>query len=217
MSSRAPVRFIADLFDTGRVVLDGDTLAGPRDVSAMTEELVEFEKVYRSTLPHYPPPLSLDSAGWACGMLYRACQFLVYREYGEQAIAEQLSSSCPLKPSPSVCYSVDLTFRFLPDLVRLARAAAEHDPLLTPLLRWAGDWPLSSVGIKGVEGIEVEPFIDDPCLRLMYVDRIIAQLDVSRLNDDRVRDAVREAIGAFPELVPDLRPHLQPVQSMETS
>ena len=45
-------------------------------------------------------------------------------------MTEQLSVPCPQKASPAVCYSVDLTFRFLPDLTRLARAASEDDPLV---------------------------------------------------------------------------------------
>ncbi len=217
MTSRATVRFVTDLFDTGRVVLDDDALANSRDLSAMSQALVEFEQTYRSTLPHVPPALSVDAAEWAGSLLYRACQFLVYREHGEETVIDQLATPCPLSASPAVCYAVDLTFRFVPDLVRLARAAAEDDPLVKPLLRWASDWPLSSVGIMGVEGVDVEPFIDDPCLRAMYVDRIIAQTDHSRLTDECVREAVREAVGAFPTLAPDVHQHSTLRQSTGTT
>ena len=40
---------------------------------------------------------------------------------------------------------MDLTFRYLPDLYKLARNAAQQDVLLTHLARWAVDWPLSSL------------------------------------------------------------------------
>jgi hypothetical protein len=38
----------------------------------------------------------------------------------------------------------------------------------------------------------------------MYVDRIIARRDKTRLDDDRVREAVRTALGAFTDLAPEL-------------
>ncbi len=202
MSTRATVRFIADLFDTGRVVLEGTAEPASRDLAAMSQALIEFEQTYRSTLPDEPPPLSIDAAVWAGRALFRGCQFLIDRQQGEQVMLAQLSTACPCLPSPAVCYSVDLTFRFLPDLLRLARAAAADDPLVKVLLRWAGDWPLSSVGIEGVEWGDVEPFLQDACLRTMYVDRILKEADLSRLEHPGVRDAVREAVGGFPELAP---------------
>ena len=129
-------------------------------------------------------------------------------ELGEDEITKRLTRPCPERPSRVVCYSVDLTFRFLPDLARIARAASEDDPLVKHLLQWASDWPLSSVGIKGIEHIDVEPFIHDRCLRTMYVDRIVAQTDTSRLKDERTVEALREAIGGFPELAPEFQQYL---------
>lgn len=208
MSTRASVRFIADLFDHGRIVLDGDEQPGWDDLDAMSQALVEFELIWRPTLSDEPPALSPAAAMWAGEMLYSACQMLTYRELGEDEITKRLTRPCPEQPSPEVCYSVDLTFRFLPDLTRIARAAADEDPLVTQLLQWATDWPLSSVGIKGISDVDVEPFIHDRCLRTTYVDRVIAKSDTSRLEDEGTIDALRETIGGFPELAPEFQNYL---------
>jgi hypothetical protein len=133
-------------------------------------------------------------------MFYRACQFTAFRDVGEEAIAGALAASCPQGDAASVHYSVDLTFRYLPDLARLARSAAEQDPLLTHLAHWAVDWPLSSVGMAGVGTVRIDDWATDQCLLKLYADRVIARGDESRLHDQRVREAVRQAIGLFPEL-----------------
>jgi hypothetical protein len=126
------------------------------------------------------------------------------------AVHESLSSPCPEKPSPAVCYSVDLSFRYLPDLLSLAKGIAPADPLVTGLTGLARAWPLSSVGVLGIEGpVDVRPFIADPSLRQLYVDRIIDKADASRLGDPQIVDLVREALGDFPDLAPKLAPALQ--------
>jgi hypothetical protein len=109
-----------------------------------------------------------------------------------------LGGDGPADDSPAVHYSVDLSFRFLPDLVRHARAASERDALVGRLMDWANRWPLSCVGFAGAAAGSIDGFAGHPCLLRMYVDRIIAGHDVSRLTDQRVRGgrSVGDAYGA---------------------
>ena len=74
---------------------------------------------------------------------------LVFRDEPAAAIAEALGPPCPAPITPSTHYSVDLVFRFLPEVVIFARSAAAHDPLVEHLERFAREWPLSSVGMPG--------------------------------------------------------------------
>jgi len=99
---------------------------------------------------------------------------------------------------------VDLTFRYLPDLAKLARSASERDPLLAHIVRWAVDWPLSSVGMVGIGPVQIDNLAKDRCLLKLYVDRVIARGDKSRLCDPRVREAAQQAIGLFPELAANM-------------
>src|SRR6185437_12009000 len=105
---------------------------------------------------------------------------------------------------PQTCYSADLAFCFLPDLIKLARGIAEEDPLVTGILALAKNFPLSSVGVAGISDMNIDAFIAHPTLRRLYADRIIEREDHSRLGHPAAREAVREALGAFPELAPKL-------------
>ena len=141
---------------------------------------------------------------WGAMAVFRTCCFIAHRDAPADLIRGVLEQPCPASPSPSVCYSVDLTMRFMPDFVRLAKAASEQDPLVPVLVTLAHQWPLSSVGIPQIEPTDVSQFIDDDCLLRMYIDRILAKKDSSRLQHPKVRDAIRGAIGLHRELAPEL-------------
>src|SRR6185503_2575435 len=48
-------------------------------------------------------------------------------------------------------WSADLTLRHLPKLFQLARHLSNADPLLQQMKQIAAAWPLSSVGVAGLE------------------------------------------------------------------
>ena len=84
-----------------------------------------------------------------------------------------LAVPCPEPPSPSVCYSADLSLRYLPDLLSLAKGIASDDPLVHGLHAICRSWPLSSVGVPDVGELDTGAFLSHPTLRRLYVDRII--------------------------------------------
>ena len=188
------------LLDNGRVSVPRDPTA-PDDLPAAVALL---DNAARPELAFVAPALSVPAACWALQTLYRACQALVFREIDADDVRKALGDPCPVPTSPSVCYSVDLSLRYVPDLIALARGIAPDDPLVTALATLAKAWPLSSVGAPGNGDVDPSPFIDDPGLRQLYVDRIIERGDAARLAHPVVRDAMREAVGAYPDLAPKL-------------
>lgn len=196
--------FFAALFEHGRCRMATDAVPSHRERQQAVAAILAWEREYRASLPGEPPQPSPEAVDWSAACLYRAAQFLVYRHLPKELMEQELSAACPASMSPEVCYSVDLTFRFLPDLGRLVRAAAQADPLVDRLQAWAGDWPLSSVGFAGVTPVSLDGFIEHPALRTLYVDRILATRDVGRLSDVRVSQAVQAALGGFPELAAEV-------------
>ena len=199
-------QFLSDLFETGRVSVFVDFPAEPeQDVDVV---LVSAEKVAAESLAGESPGFDLGCARWAAQMFYGACHFLVCRDINIEAIQAFFKQACPQAHSPKTDYSVDLVFRYLPDLVGMTRALATGDPLLQELLKLGKDWPLSSVGISGIENVDLKSFIDHPALRQLYADRIIARADTSRLGDPQLDFAVKEALGDYPDLSAPIAKHL---------
>ena len=198
MSKPSAVAFVHSLAETGRVSVPPDD-ALPDDVEAAVQEL---DAAAREEMAFTAPQLNPMVAAWALGLIYRACQALVFREIEATSVEGTLTAPCPRPPSPSVCYSADLSLRYLPDLLSLARGIAPSDPLVAGLTALSRAWPLSSVGTAGMEDVDVAAFVDHPSLRQLYVDRIIERGDVSRLKHPAVRAAVGEALGAYPDLAP---------------
>jgi len=202
---------LTELFEHWRLHVPAVGKLEPAELLAAEEVLRSREADVRAEFPGAAPEFFPEAAVWGAAMLLRACQFLVYRDLDAEALVAALAPPCPRASTPAAHYSVDLTFRFLPDLVRLARAASPDDPLVGALLHLARQWPLSSIGIAVGEAANAsETSIDvlaaHPALWRAYVDRVIALGDMPRMSNPRVQAGVREALGMFTELAPKLLP-----------
>lgn len=199
-------RFLETLSLDGRARVGGADPASTGDLREGLDWLAGFEREYRRHLPGQPPGLDPAALRWSVSQFYRAAQCLVHRHLGEEVVACDLAVTSPSPLTPAVVYSVDLTFRFLPDLLRIARGASESDPLVARIVEWGCDWPLSSVGMTLPRLGPTEPILADRCLAALYRDRILTAGDRSRLESPGVPLLVQEAAGAHPELIDSLGP-----------
>jgi hypothetical protein len=107
-------------------------------------------------------------------------------------------------PSPEAIYSVDLTFRHLPDVFKFAKGLAPDDILVTILKENAVFWNFSSVGMDVGADIAHGNVLAHPSLRIAYIDRIIEAKDIKRVNSDAMREGVETALGDYaPQLWAD--------------
>jgi len=203
------VGFLRDLREAGRVVVGPDPVT-PEVLDQCQTELRQTDELARLELPGSPPPISMNAALWASGVLYWACQCLVYREIPPEAVKHSLALPCPVEPGPGAAYSADLTFRHLPRVISLAGGLAPDDPLVAELKDLARAWPLSSVGVAGLGEVSVGSFIDDHCLAQLYADRILATKDTIRATDPRVRPWLVRSLGMYGELCPEISHLLEP-------
>src|SRR5262245_54050535 len=126
--------FLRDLEENGRVKVAPPDSAAGKDVDAIAEVLRDFDRHARLEMAFEAPAYLEAPALWAASKLYRACQLFVFRE-PDNMTQQALADPCRERLSASVAYSVDLSFRFLPDVITLARAASGVDALLNELLR----------------------------------------------------------------------------------
>lgn len=197
--------FLNELFAEGRVAVARPAPLDAEEAAAAIEVLEAQEQIVRLDLPAGAPEFGRTAGLAAATQFYRACQIAMFRDVGEEAIAELAKENIDGWERAAVHYSIDLTFRFLPDLVRIARTLATDDPLVNLLLGWARRWPLSSVGIVDVgDELQLGPIIESNALLTMYVDRIVSRGDRERVQCEPVRIAVRRALGLYDNLAPTL-------------
>ncbi|MDP6442940.1 MAG: hypothetical protein QGG36_27725 [Pirellulaceae bacterium] len=196
---------LESLFDEGRVIAGMEEEIPPDELAAGDLVLARAERRWRLEMPSPGVAFDPGAARWGALQFYRACQFIVYRTIEAATISDFLRRE-PARPEAApTLYSVDLTLRYLPDLVRRARTAAPDDPLVGELLEFARRWPLSAVGIRGLTGERrIDPVVADPSLLQLYVDRVTQHADREALDDQRVREALDRNLGAHRELSPEL-------------
>ncbi|XAM01609.1 hypothetical protein OT109_09465 [Phycisphaeraceae bacterium D3-23] len=208
--------FIRELIEAGAVrvpPIDGpEGLPASPDVLAMVapEEraegvrvLAQYEQIVRVDWPLSPPGLEIDTALKTAVYFYIAARLVISRHVPAEVVEQLLDGPVTQDVRPGSHYAVDLVGRFLPDLVRLAGGALSDDPLVARLMRFAYDWPLSSVGVPGVttEPERLAGLLNTPALRSAYVDRVLRLGDAGRLEDPAVAKAARSAVGPHRELV----------------
>ena len=202
------VQFIQDIIQQGKVIVDGQIVPFTnQDIQQATEFLHEQYNRQALELTGMVPTFHPESAVWSAHFLYRAVQLVMLRDLGEEAVNGLLTPfHGPV--SPETILSVDINFRYLPNLLGLAKGLAPEDVLVKRLQEAAVQWPFSSVGMKVEENMDIEVIMNNACLRRAYIDRIIAARDGKRCNNNLVNEHIKEALGNY---APVLWPGWEPV------
>lgn len=201
--------FIGELFAEGRVAVPAPAEFTRHELQSAEQVLEQCDRAYRLDLPEGVPSYNKAAAIWAATQFYRACQLAMFRDADEAEIKKLSKTNLDGWDRTDVHYSVDLMFRFLPDLMRIVQSAAAGDPLIALLMNWGRCWPLSSVGIKGIGAVKLGPIANSPSLLLMYVDRILAREDMERMTNEPVRRSVQQALGMYSALAPKVAAAVQ--------
>lgn len=197
-------QFLETLLGEGRAAVPPLGPIPAEQIAAADDVLARYERLWRQECPSAVPNFRVEAARWAAEQFCLACQFAIFRSVDEQAIHTALATAYANDAGPDVHYSVDLVFRFLPDLVKFVHAASTKDPLENILRGWAHEWPLSSVGMKGIEVANLAVLYESSGLMTLYIDRVFTHGDQSRLEDEVVREHVLAAVGMYPDLAPNL-------------
>lgn len=187
--------FIQDLLEKGQVTVARQL--NPFSEEDLQEAAIVLRKYYADDaleMPHTAPDFSREAAIWAATYLYRASQFTMLRDVGEQEVQAHLSDFSGAL-SPEVIYSADLMLRYLPQLLHLAKGLAPDDVLVTCIKHTLVQWPFSSVGTEIIREVNHQLILAHPSLKYAYIDRIIQQKDIKRATNEAVAEAIHEALG----------------------
>lgn len=191
------VQFIQDIIQQGKVIVDGQVIPFTNeDIQQATQLLHEQYNRQALELTGMVPAFHPEAAVWAAHFLYRSVQLVMLRDLGEEAVNGLLTPfHGPV--SPETILSVDISFRYLPNLLGLAKGLAPEDVLVKRLQEAAAQWPFSSVGMKVESNLDIEVIMNNTCLRSAYIDRIIAARDAKRCNNILVNEHINEALGDY--------------------
>jgi MoxR-vWA-beta-propeller ternary system domain bpX4 len=207
--------FLKSLVQEGRAAVSVQPL--PHQTDDALSVLKDLDAHARNELALDLPAFSAATALWSARLFYQLCRFTVCRDLGEKEIVAVCSVVCPEPRTPETDWSADQVLRHLPMLFQLARHLSNADPLLLRMKEIAAAWPLSSVGIAGLENLQLDSFVDHPGLRRLYAERIIASGDTSRLGDARVNDLLRADLGLHHDLAPSIARELFSKTSHDTN
>lgn len=200
--------FVSALWQTGRVAVPnvGEGAVPARELGGALMLLSDLEFEGRGGLPGEVPSFSREAAEWGLMRLYRASSLLLHREESGERLAEVLGGSYPGARTASVHYSVDLSFRFLPDLFEMARELSPDDRLCGILKKWGEEWPVSGVGIapENLSAVMWDEWWGNDCLRMMFLERVCDRRAMEWLGEERVARGIEEMIGGFPELAVEM-------------
>lgn len=175
---------------------------------AETQDLVgQLEPDYRLSLPAKFPAFSVKNATAAAVFLYYVSQFVLKRELDDactnQILDDTTSDFFAVSDSESSIYSIDFVLRFLPDLYVITKKKSDADVLLNYLVKVACRWPLSSVGMGALASGEdflnrwygLEEIKKSSFLSRMYIDRIVAKQDITRIEVPWVKELLIAEMG----------------------
>ena len=88
-------QFLECLFEQSRVTVSAPEPTPADELRAAENTLAALEAAYRLDLPGKAPPLAPTAARWAAMSLFHACQFVAFRNAGEEMIAAAFSAPVP--------------------------------------------------------------------------------------------------------------------------
>ncbi len=159
-----------------------------------------LEQKYENESLNYPfdaPPFDKEAATWAAKTIYYAAQFLAHR--GEEPKnLHQFFGDFKGELTPSVLISADVSLRFLPFIIKELEYIDFDDWLVKLLKTQLEKFPYTTIGhdldIELKEEKLAKLFQND-CFRTLYIDRVIAQKDISLTAHKIIHENVAIHLG----------------------
>lgn len=164
--------------------------------------LLHYHRQESLNHPYQVPDFDAPAAIWGALFLYHAAQAILNRQATLENITPLFNAYQGPK-TPAAILSVDLSLRFLADLLDKLKTINPDDGLILLLEQQLEQWPYSAVGYS-IQQFPAQE-LNDPCLRQLYADRIIAKKDTRLLTIPLLLKTVRASLGAHQQKIwPDL-------------
>jgi hypothetical protein len=147
--------------------------------------------------PHQAPPFEPSAGLWAAQILYVAAQLVLYRKNNTADLLSLLPDFMGSK-TPSSILSVDLSLRFLPDIIHQLDAMNPDDELIPILEKHLSKWHYSGIAYSmTVDKLDCSIEIEDYCVRQLYANRIIEYKRTPLAEHPAFAEIVRASLGNY--------------------
>lgn len=164
------------------------------------EAVTYLQEQYRSESLEYPysaPPFDPSAALWAAKTMNMAAQLLLYRENKPDDLGA-LFPAFDREINNAAALSADLCLRFLPDTLRELTIIDSLDPLILVLEDILTTWHYSGIHYPLDPGkTNLERGMADPCMRQLYLDRIIHYKNMTLAQHVLFRSYISAALGLY--------------------
>lgn len=160
-----------------------------------------LQDIYQQEALDYPyqaPDFEAQAALWGAQLLYHAAQAILNRKATLEDLAP-LFQGYAFEKTAAAVVAVDLSLRFLPDLLEKLKNINPDDGLILLLEQQLELWPYSAIGYP-IQALPQEELAND-CLRQLYTDRIIHKKDSRLLVIPTLQQAVKASLGAYQQKI----------------
>jgi len=180
------------------VLLFGNLLSvAEQDKQATLAFLQSEYEQEKLNYPYQAPAFDAESAWWAAQIVYVTAQILLYRQHEETELP-RLLPDFPLAPIPSRIISVDLTLRFLPDMLLQARHLSPEDALIPLLEAQLMQWHYAGISCHmPPEKLDFSQISINDCLHQLYTNRIIRYKNVQLASHPVFLPRVLASLGNY--------------------
>ncbi|MGY6648574.1 hypothetical protein [Wenyingzhuangia sp. IMCC45574] len=188
--------FLDGLFTTGQLKVEKEILVfTDEDINKTQELLLAYFESYRFTFPNSNTIHFDTNAGiWATQYLYRLCQSLLLRELSEEEAVSILPKYNGTKTKNEIL-SVDLIFRFIPQIFNISKSLTPSDILVKELQNLATNWSLSLFEIA--ENIKTESIEANNTLLEIYCNRLIEHNFTKGITSEIIKQQILIQLGDY--------------------
>jgi len=162
------------------------------------QAIIYLRKTYHEESIGYPrgyPPFDEKAALWGAQILYISCQLVLFRKQNLEDIQVLLNDFSSPK-TPSTILSADLMLRFLPSVIEILQSLTPEDPLIELLTQLLEKWHYSGIAFPlNSENLSFETELQDPCLRQLYLDRVVEKSRLDLIENPILNPLLRANYG----------------------
>jgi hypothetical protein len=160
-----------------------------------------LEEEYQNEALHFPflaPAYDPDAAMWAAKLVYHAAILNIDRTDIVKVIWHLLTPY-PNEITPSAMLSVDITLRFVTEMLPELKLIDPEDTIIQILEHIIAAFPYTCVGYTFTHSMDiaVEKVLENECMRQMMLNRIVERKDLNLANHPLIRPMISEQMGDY--------------------